>query len=222
MRSHGWSGNAPASDEEAIDRILGAADAIIAEQGRSVRIADVARALGVTRQTVYRYFPNSEALLLVCAIRSTDGFLDQFAQHLSGLTEPAAAIVEGVAYAAETLAGDHQAERLLNIRGKDGSTAMLASETAVTFGRAMFHRLDVDWAAHGYSDAELDELIELGLRTLHSILSDPGHPPRHGIELRRFLFRWLGPAIVHPRLTQMLQTTQPPPPGPKRRRPAAS
>jgi hypothetical protein len=43
VRSHGWSGNAPATDEKAIDRILDAADDIIAERGSSMRIADVAR-----------------------------------------------------------------------------------------------------------------------------------------------------------------------------------
>jgi hypothetical protein len=45
QRSHGWSGNAPASDEEAIERILDAADTIIAARGAVMRIADVARAL---------------------------------------------------------------------------------------------------------------------------------------------------------------------------------
>ena len=45
MRSHGWGGNTPASDEEAIERILDAADNIIGESGSSMRIADVARAL---------------------------------------------------------------------------------------------------------------------------------------------------------------------------------
>ena len=54
VRSHGWSGNTPTSDEEAITRILDAADEIIAERGSAMRIADVARSLGVTRQTVYR------------------------------------------------------------------------------------------------------------------------------------------------------------------------
>ena len=48
MRSHGWAGNTPASDEEAIGRILNAADKIIDERGPAMRIADVARALGVT------------------------------------------------------------------------------------------------------------------------------------------------------------------------------
>ncbi|PRC44399.1 TetR family transcriptional regulator, partial [Mycobacterium sp. ITM-2017-0098] len=57
MRSHGWGGNTPASDEEAIDRILSAAEKIVADRGSAMRIADVARELAVTRQTVYRYFP---------------------------------------------------------------------------------------------------------------------------------------------------------------------
>ena len=76
MRSHGWAGNTPASDEEAIERILDAADKIIDERGSAMRIADVARALGVTRQTVYRYFPGTQALLVASAMRSADGFLD--------------------------------------------------------------------------------------------------------------------------------------------------
>jgi hypothetical protein len=52
MRSHGWAGNTPASDAEAIERILDAADKIIDERGSALRNADVAPALGVTPQTV--------------------------------------------------------------------------------------------------------------------------------------------------------------------------
>jgi hypothetical protein len=62
----------------------------------------------------------------------------------------------------------------------------------------MLHRFDVDWDKHGFEEADLDELAELGLRTLHSVLIDPGQPPRYGIELRRFVARWLGPAIIYP------------------------
>lgn len=73
MRSHGWSGNTPASDEEAINGILGAAEQIVAARGPSMRIADVARNLGVTRRTVYRYFPTADAMLVTIVMRSTDG-----------------------------------------------------------------------------------------------------------------------------------------------------
>lgn len=218
MRSRGWSGNAPATDEEAIDRILDAAEAVMVERGNSIRITDVARALGVTRQTVYRYFPNPEALPVVIAMRSANGFLDQFAAHLSDLTEPAEAIVEGVAFSVEQLAGDRQFERVLTSRMQDGATAVLASDTAMAFGRSMLHRLNVDWERHGYDEAALEELAEIGLRTMHSLLTDSGQPPRSGIELRRFVARWLGPAIVYPKLTQMMAALEIPQPGPKRRR----
>jgi AcrR family transcriptional regulator len=222
VRSHGWSGNTPATDEEAIDRILDVTDEIIVERGSSVRIADVARTLGVTRQTVYRYFPGNEELLLASAMRSADGFLDQLAEHISGLTEPAAALVEGVAFAVETL-GDHaQFANLLRNGSKSGSSVSLTSDTARAFSRSMLHRLDVDWNSQGYDEEALDELAELGLRTFHSMLVDPGQPPRDGIALRRFLARWLGPAIIYPKLAQAVDALQPPALKHRRRHSAAS
>lgn len=222
MRSHGWSGNTPATDEEAIDRILDAADAIIAERGSSVRIADVARTLGVTRQTVYRYFPGNEELLLASAMRSAHGFLDQLAEHISGLTEPAAALVEGVAFAIETLGDDVQFANLLRNGSKSGSTVSLTSDTARAFGRSMLHRLDVDWNSQGYDEEALDELAELGLRTFHSMLVDPGQPRRDGTALRQFVARWLGPAIIYPKLAQAVDALQPAALQPPRGRSAAS
>lgn len=49
MRSRGWAGVTPSSDEEAISRILSAVDEEVAEHGAAIRLADVARRLGVTR-----------------------------------------------------------------------------------------------------------------------------------------------------------------------------
>lgn len=43
--------------------ILEAAAAVLAERGEQASMADVATAAGVARATVYRYFPNREALL---------------------------------------------------------------------------------------------------------------------------------------------------------------
>ena len=200
MRSHGWGGNTPASDEEAIDRILNAADKSIAERGAAMRIADVARELAVTRQTVYRYFPSTDALLVACAMRSADGFLDQLAAHLRGYTEPAAAMVEGVAFAVEALADDDTIEFLFHQRERGDVIPSITSDTARAFGRALMHRLDVDWEAHGFDEVALDRLNEFGLRSIHSLLLDPGSPPHTGAELRAFLSGWLGPAAARPHL----------------------
>jgi hypothetical protein len=62
----------------------------------------------------------------------------------------------------------------------------------------MLHRFEVDWEKHGFDDAALDELSEFCLRMLHSFLIDRGPGPRTGEDLRRFLARWIGPAIIYP------------------------
>ncbi|WP_421846146.1 TetR/AcrR family transcriptional regulator [Mycobacterium sp.] len=222
MRSHGWSGNTPSSDEEAIDRILDAADHIIANRGSSMRIADVALRLGVTRQTVYRYFPGTEALLAAAAMRSADGFLDQLATHIDGETDPVAAMVEGVAFVIETLAEDSHFQLLLTKRQPGGRTVSLTSETALTFGRSMLHRLDIDWEQHGFDEDALSDLAEFSIRIVASFVADSGRPPREGVDLRRFLARWLGPAVLYPRLTRAMDTLQLPTPRPKRRRSSAA
>lgn len=203
MRSRGWAGVTPASDEEAIARILDAVDEVVAEQGSAIRLADVARRLGVTRQTVYRYFPNADALLIASAMRAVDGFIDQVARHVSGLKDPVAAVVESVSFGVENLAGDPQLESLMARRPGGEAAVSLSSDTAIAFCLSVFHRLDVDWELHGFDTIALRELAEMTLRTLQSLLTDPGQPPREELALRRFVARWLGPAILYPRMTSL-------------------
>ena len=204
MRSRGWAGVTPSSDEEAISRILNAVDAEVAQHGSAIRLADVARRLGVTRQTVYRYFPNADALLIASAMRAVNGFIDQVIERANGLNDPVAAIVESVSFGVENLAGDPQLEALLTRRAEGEAAISLISGTAMAFCLSVFRRLDVDWALHGFhDDAALDELAEIVLRTVQSLLTDPGQSRRNGIALRRFVTRWLGPAILYPRLTSL-------------------
>jgi AcrR family transcriptional regulator len=204
VRSHGWSGNTPTSDEEAITRILDAADEIIAERGSAMRIADVARSLGVTRQTVYRYFPGTEALLLATAMRSGDGFLEQLAAHVSEESDPVTAIVEGLAFAIEQLSVDDRIGFMLTKRSQGAVAPSISSDTALAFSRSMLHRYPVDWAANGFDEAAIGELAEFTLRVLYSFLIDGGQAPREGEELRRFLARWVGPAVSYPRFAETM------------------
>lgn len=138
MRSRGWAGSTPSSDEEAISRILTAVDEEIAEHGAAIRLADVARRLGVTRQTVYRYFPNAEALLIASAMRAVNGFIDQVADHVSGLDDPITAVVESVSFGVERLSGDPQLERLLSRSGEGEVVVSLTSDTAIAFCLSVF------------------------------------------------------------------------------------
>lgn len=204
MRSRGWAGATPASDEEAISRILSAVDDEVAEHGGAgLRLADVARRLGVTRQTVYRYFPNADALLIASSMRAVDGFIDQAVDHVRGLNDPVTALVESLSFGVENLIGDPQLESLLTRRIEGEAVTSLTSDTATALCLSVFGRLDVDWELHGFDTAALHELAEMFLRTVQSLLTDPGPQERDGIELRRFITRWLGPAILFPRMTSL-------------------
>jgi hypothetical protein len=52
-----WGGATPASDEEAIERILDAASAAIDERGAAMRVVDVARPSKCPRQTIFTATP---------------------------------------------------------------------------------------------------------------------------------------------------------------------
>jgi AcrR family transcriptional regulator len=195
VRTHGWSGSAPATDEEAIARILDAAGKAIDARGADFSIADVARTLGVTRQTVYRYFPSTESLLVAAAVHAATDFLDRMATHLQGITDPVEAVTEGIATALEWLPKDKHIGLLIVPGRADAHTESVTSDVAVQFANSMLRRFDVDWAGLGFSDADLDELAEHLLRIIQSFVVDPGRPPRQGAELRDYLRRWVGSAV---------------------------
>ncbi|NLU64522.1 TetR/AcrR family transcriptional regulator [Rhodococcus sp. HNM0563] len=196
MRTHGWSGTAPADDTEAVERILTAARTAIARTGGEFTMAEIARDLGVTRQTVYRYFANTDALLTATALAETGRFLDVLAAHLDRITDPADAVVEAIAYTLEALPEDRYLSLLLTPSHAGTFSASVTSDTALTFGRAVLQRFAVDWEHAGIDDSRLDELVEHMLRIVQSFIIDPGRPPRHGTELREYLTTWVAPALT--------------------------
>lgn len=196
MRRHGWQGDLPDSDEEAIRRILDATRACIDRDGDDIGVAVVARELGVTRQTVYRYFRTTEALLTATAIDAAATFLTRLEAHLAKQKgTPADLVVEGVAFTLEQLPDEPYMGLLLSpgrigIFGRD-----FTSPAAVALGRSMIDRFPIDWRAHGFDTDDLDDLVEHMLRMTQSFVIAPGTPPRRGEDLRSYLQRWLAPAV---------------------------
>ena len=159
-------------------------------------LCDVADELGVTRQTVYRYFAGTDDLLAAVARSAGGSYLDRLARHLAQVTDPVEVVVEALVFTIERL----PAERYLGVlltAGRSGQFfAGVTSPAAIEFARSLLERTAVDWEEAGYSRAELDELGEFALRVLQSLVLDPGTPPRSGPALRDFLRRWAGPAIA--------------------------
>lgn len=194
MRRHGWSGDMPTDDEDAIRRIVTASRQVIDERG-SLSMSEVAQSLGITRATMYRYFPNHEALLRATAISAVGRFLDHLAEHLRAFTAPTEAVVEGIAYTLEQLPNDKYLGMVMQPGKASAFTAGVTSDVAISFGRSIMGRFNIDWAAAGFDDGDFDELVEFMLRTLQSLILDPGEPQRQGAELRAYLRRWIAPAV---------------------------
>ncbi len=195
MRTHGWDGSPPSTDEEAITRILDAAQRGLDRSGRDLSLADVARELGVIRQTVYRYFGSTEELIVATAIRAAVPFLGQLKAHLDGITDPALAVVRSMSFVIEHLPENQYLDIALRPTPAHVRAEQVTSSTAREFGAALLLSLDVDWAGSGFDDGRMAELVEHMLRITQSILIDPGDPPRSGAELERYLETWLAPAI---------------------------
>jgi AcrR family transcriptional regulator len=194
VRTRGWDGSVPASDEEAVARILSAARQTIDERGDQITLADVARTLNVTRQTIYHYFASTDELLQATALGATDDFMDHLATALHGMTDPAAALIEGICLTLERLPKDPYIGLLL----RTSRTAAFAeqvtvtNETARVLGRSILERLDVDWSP--FEPAAVDDILQIVLRTLQSFIMSP---PAGGVtELRRLLGVWVGPVVA--------------------------
>ncbi|MFI9503747.1 TetR/AcrR family transcriptional regulator [Nocardia sp. NPDC052566] len=195
-RRRGWGGSPPDNDDEAARRIVTAAVELIGRTGAEISIADVAESLGVIRQTVYRYFPSADALMRASAIASVGGFLDRLAAHVSGRTDPVEAMTEGVVFTLTQVRRTPHLGILLTATYSNADPSGITSEEAQAFGITMIKRFDVDWAHYGYDDESLPELVEFLLRTMQSFFVSPGNPPRSDDELRRYLRRWMGSAII--------------------------
>ena len=194
---HGWRGDPPSSEAEARERIVSAAMRCVDRHGPGkTGLSDVAQELGVTRQTVYRYFSGTGDLLAAVARSAADSYLDGLARHLAQVTDPVEAVVEALAFTIERLPEERYLSVLLTPGRSGRFFAGVTSLEAVGFARSLLNRMPVDWEQAGYGVAELDELAEFALRVLQSLVLDPGTPRRSSSALRGFLRRWVGPAIA--------------------------
>ncbi|SDE36115.1 hypothetical protein SAMN05444580_11576 [Rhodococcus tukisamuensis] len=130
------------------------------------------------------------------AIASVDDFLDRLARQVRGIEDPAEAMTEGVVYTLAEVRRTPHLGILLTGTYPNVHPDGITSPEARAFGMTMIRRFDVDWERHGYDDDALGELVEYVLRTMQSFFVSPGNPPRSDDELRGYLRRWMGTAIM--------------------------
>lgn len=169
---------------------------LIGRTGAEISIADVAESLGVIRQTVYRYFPSAAALMQASAIASVSGFLDRLTAQVRGISDPAEAMTEAIVFTLAEVRRTPHLGIVLSPTSVNAHPEEMTSEAAQQFGMNMIGRFDVDWERFGYDEPSLNGLVEFALRTMQSFFVSPGNPPRTDDELRVYLRRWVGTAIM--------------------------
>jgi AcrR family transcriptional regulator len=196
MGHHGWQGNPPRTEDEARERIIGATTRCV-EQFGSVKttLSDVAAELGVTRQTVYRYYPNLAELLGAVAQAGLEDFVHRMQTHLATARTPAEAAIEAIVFAVRAIPEEPYIGLLFQAGETDVFSRGVTSSMALSLGADILRRIPVDWSEVGVADDELEGLAEVLMRLFVSFLQYPADPPRSDDELRVLVRRWLGPAL---------------------------
>jgi AcrR family transcriptional regulator len=196
MGRKGWGGSPPADDEEARKRIIDATLRCVERRGPAqASLSDVADSLGITRRTVYRYFSGADELFASVAEVALGGFVARIEAATAEL-DVGEQLIEVVAHIIEQLPHEPQLALLLaNDHTHVFSRRMLVPDE-IARCRVILEHTHIDWAAMGYDDATLDELVEFLLRIIQSMVVAPREPARSPAELRAFLRRWIAPALA--------------------------
>ncbi len=196
MGHHGWQGNPPRTEEEARARIIEAAETCVEKFGPAkTTLSDVASELGVTRQTVYRYYANLAELFAAVAQTGLADFVSRMQQHLSTFTTPADVAIEAIVFAVDAIPRERHIGALFQAGETEVFSRDVTSSMAFALGADILRGVPVDWSEIGVADDELEELAEVLMRLFVSFLQQPADPPRSEDELRALVRRWLGPAL---------------------------
>lgn len=173
-----WSDTIEAHRRTVRDATIEATTALVAELGlRAVTMSQIAEATGIGRATLYKYFPDVEAILSAWHEREITGHLEQLAEardQASGPAERLRAVLVEYATIAHQSHGHHDAE-LASLLHRD-ERVVRAEEHL----RDMIRRLIVDAAASGEvrDDVAHDELVTY---CLHAIGAASGLPSKAAV-----------------------------------------
>lgn len=197
MGHHGWQGDPPRTEALARERIIAATTRCIERMGvPKTTLSNVAEEVGVTRQTVYRYFPSLADLLSAVAQTGAADYVARMEAHLASATTPIEAVVEATVFALDEIPREPRIGLLLEADDQDLFGRGVTSALGFDLGAQVLRGVEVDWAsANIVTDADFEALAEVMMRLMASFLQHPPAVPRSSDEVRAFVRRWLGPAL---------------------------
>ena len=188
-----------ARQELAVDRILAAAREVFARDGiQGARMANIAKAAGCARATLYRYFPSKEALLHAYMERVARDFGDMLAEKLRGRRSFGDRLVEAAATSIELIQQREDVAPFFSEEGL-GLTARLTSNAEVLRER-LARQLDAESRSERIEGGLRDglsapEAADWLTRAIFSFSVLPAEA-RSAADLRKYLDKMLIPALV--------------------------
>jgi AcrR family transcriptional regulator len=168
-----WNDTIQAHRHQVRDAIVDTTATLVASHGlRSVTMSQIAERTGIGRATLYKYFPDVEAILLAWHERQITGHLEQLAairDQAGGAGEQLAAVLEAYALITHETHGHHDSE-LATFLHRDEQVANAQLQL-----RVLIQDLLTEAAATGElrEDVSPDELASYCLHALTAARSLP-------------------------------------------------
>ena len=181
------------------DRLLDAAETCLQGKGLAgTTMEDIARQAGVSRATVYRYFPSRESVVSGVILRAAERYLHRISGRILAHGELGSAVLDFVAV---TVRAARREPIIGMLFASDDELAGvgLAEGTSVALFELVAEFLRPVFAAHWdqlEAGASVDDAAEWILRTILSLLSVRGPRHRSPEGTDAFLRRFLLPALL--------------------------
>jgi AcrR family transcriptional regulator len=201
MEPSRWWGDDRAilDDQEARRRILDAAGRCIVRRGNTqFRMGEVADEAGVSRSTVYRYFPGRDDVLLGLMLMRVDKALGDLVRSLPAPDDPARSVPEMVLARVESVAGNPLNEALVAAESTGVATAIeKGSEPFVELLLRHYEPLLSRWKLAGrlYDDLDFASVVQW-LHTTTLFLLAPSWRYRPAADKREFVEKFVVRALV--------------------------
>jgi AcrR family transcriptional regulator len=182
------------------ERLLDAAEGCLTQFGpQKTSMEDVARAAGMSRATVYRYFENRDALLLGVASRQSANLAADAISYLSRFDNISDWLVEGLLFTLRELPKRPVfASLVTSLDSRASGSLFLGSAGLTQIGVNVLRPMFANAKEQGLlrDDIDLDMLIEWLLRVLWTYLNAPSQAASDEEGMRRLFHMMLIPAVL--------------------------
>lgn len=173
--------------------------AIICMEAKGVdktRMGDIAKEMGIARQTIYNYFNNKNELFEALFSREAVNLAQDASQHIEGFTELEDKFVQVFLYTFSAFPKNSVLAHIANSGNSYVQEIGISRQAMQLFGEMALHKVFTDNPFLGEQSGEIAELLS---RNIMSFIMMPDQDPRSEHELEMFVRKRLIPGIGLPK-----------------------